>query len=126
LGIYDKLCICDIYLFLAHSRGWARDQKEVINMNKYEIAVILNVNLEEEARTATIEKVKGYITRFGGTVTEVEDWGKKRLAYEIQKSKEAFYYFVKFESNSECPNEVEARVRLMENVVRYLVVKQEA
>ncbi len=95
-------------------------------MNKYELAVILNVNLEEEARTATIEKVKGYITRFGGTVTEVEDWGKKRLAYEIQKSKEAFYYFVKFESNSECPNEVEARVRLMENVVRYLVVKQEA
>ncbi|MBP3339521.1 MAG: 30S ribosomal protein S6 [Lachnospiraceae bacterium] len=95
-------------------------------MNKYEIAVILNVNLEEEARIATIEKVKGYITRFGGTVTEVEDWGKKRLAYEIQKSKEAFYYFVKFESNSECPNEVEARVRLMENVVRYLVVKQEA
>ena len=85
-----------------------------------------NVNLEEEARIATIEKVKGYITRFGGTVTEVEDWGKKRLAYEIQKSKEAFYYFVKFESNSECPNEVEARVRLMENVVRYLVVKQEA
>ena len=58
LGIYDKLCICDIYLFLAHSRGWARDQKEVINMNKYEIAVILNVNLEEEARIATIEKVK--------------------------------------------------------------------
>ncbi len=95
-------------------------------MNKYELAVILNVNLEEEARTATIEKVKGYITRFGGTVTEVEDWGKKRLAYEIQKSKEAFYYFIKFESNSECPNEVEARVRLMENVVRYLVVKQEA
>ena len=95
-------------------------------MNKYEIAVILNVNLEEEARTATIEQVKGYITRFGGTVTEVEDWGKKKLAYEIQKSKEAFYYFVKFESNSECPNEVEARVRLMENVVRYLVVKQEA
>ncbi len=95
-------------------------------MNKYELAVILNVNLEEEARTATIEKVKGYITRFGGTVTEVDDWGKKRLAYEIQKSKEAFYYFIKFESNSECPNEVEARVRLMENVVRYLVVKQEA
>jgi len=95
-------------------------------MNKYELAVILNVNLEEEARTATIEKVKGYITRFGGTVTEVEDWGKKRLAYEIQKSKEAFYYFIKFDSNSECPNEVEARVRLMENVVRYLCVKQEA
>ncbi len=95
-------------------------------MNKYELAVILNVNLEEEVRTATIEKVKEYITRFGGTVTNVDDWGKKRLAYEIQKSKEAFYYFIQFESDSECPNQVEANVRLMENVVRYLVVKQEA
>lgn len=105
---------------------WARDQKEVISMNKYELAVILNVNLEEEDRTATIEKVKEYITRFGGTVTNVDDWGKKKLAYEIQKSREAFYYFIKFESDSECPNQVEANVRLMENVVRYLCVKQEA
>lgn len=95
-------------------------------MNKYELAVILNVNLEEEDRTATIEKVKEYITRFGGTVTNVDDWGKKRLAYEIQKSKDAFYYFIQFESDSECPNQVEANVRLMENVVRYLCVKQEA
>ena len=95
-------------------------------MNKYELAVVLRVTLEEEQRVATIEKVKEYITRFGGTVTNVEDWGKKRLAYEIQKSKEAFYYFVQFESDANCPNEVEANIRLMENVVRYLCVKQEA
>ena len=95
-------------------------------MNKYELAVVLRVTLEEEQRVATIEKVKEYITRFGGTVTNVEDWGKKRLAYEIQKSKEAFYYFVQFESDANCPNEVEANVRLMEDVVRYLCVKKEA
>ena len=95
-------------------------------MNKYELAVVLRVTLEEEQRVATIEKVKEYITRFGGTVTNVEDWGKKRLAYEIQKSKEAFYYFVQFESDANCPNEVEANIRLMEDVVRYLCVKQEA
>ena len=59
-------------------------------------------------------------------MTEVEECGKKRLAYEIQKMKEAFYYFVRFESDSNCPNEVEARVRLMESVIRYLCVKQEA
>ena len=59
--------------------------------------------------------------------TNVDDWGKKRLAYEIQKSREAFYYFIQFESEStDCPNEVEANIRLMENVVRYLCVKQEA
>ena len=86
-------------------------------MNKYELAVVVNVMLEE----------KEYITRFGGTVTNVEEWGKKRLAYEIQKAKEAYYYFIKFESeNTDCPNEVEDNVRIMENVVRYLVVKQEA
>ena len=63
-------------------------------MNKYELAVVLNVKLEDEERAAAIEKVKGYITRFGGTVTNVDEWGKKRLAYEIQKAKEAYYYFI--------------------------------
>lgn len=96
-------------------------------MNKYELAVVLNAKLEDEERAAAIEKVSGYITRFGGTVTEVEECGKKRLAYEIQKMKEAFYYFVRFESeDTNCPNEVEAHVRLMESVIRYLCVKQEA
>jgi len=68
-------------------------------MNKYELAVVLSAKLEDDERAAAIEKVKGYITRFGGTVTEVEECGKKRLAYEIQKMKEAFYYFVRFESD---------------------------
>ena len=52
-------------------------------MNKYELAVVVNVKLEDEERAAVIEKVKEYIVRFGGTVTDVEEWGKKRLAYEI-------------------------------------------
>ena len=93
-------------------------------MNKYELAVVLNVKLEDEERAAVIEKVKGYITRFGGTVTNVDEWGKKRLAYEIQKAKEAYYYFIQFDAV--CPNEVEAHVRIMEPVIRYLIVKQEA
>ena len=95
-------------------------------MNKYELTVVLNVKLEDEERAAAIEKVKGYITRFGGTVTNVDEWGKKRLAYEIQKSHEAYYYFIQFESYSVCPNEVEAHVRIMEPVIRYLCVKVEA
>ena len=93
-------------------------------MKKYELAVVLSVKLEEEERAAAIEKVKGYITRFNGNVTGVDDWGKKRLAYEIQKMKEGFYYFIHFESDSTCPNEVEAHVRIMEPVIRYLCVRQ--
>lgn len=96
-------------------------------MNKYELAVVVNIKLEDEERAAVIEKVKEYIVRFGGTVTDVEEWGKKRLAYEIQKMKDAYYYFIKFESeNTDCPNEVEDNIRIMENVIRFLVVKQEA
>ncbi len=95
-------------------------------MNKYELAVVVNAKAEDEVRTATIEKVKEYITRFGGTVTNVDEWGKKRLAYEIQKMKEGFYYFIQFESDSNCPNEVEKNVRIMEDVIRYLCVRQDA
>lgn len=95
-------------------------------MNKYELAVVLSVKLEDEERAAAIEKVKGYIARFGGTVTNVDEWGKKRLAYEIQKMKEGFYYFIQFESDSTCPNEVETHVRIMEPVIRYLCVRQDA
>ena len=95
-------------------------------MNKYEVAVVVNAKIEDDARTATIEKVKEYITRFGGTITNVDEWGKKRLAYEIQKMREGYYYFIQFESDSSCPAEVEKSVRIMENVIRFLCVRPEA
>lgn len=92
-------------------------------MNKYELAVVVSANVEEEVKVATVEQVKELIARFGGNVTAVEDCGKKRLAYEIQKMKDAFYYFIKFESEATCPAEVESRLRIMENVIRFLIVK---
>lgn len=95
-------------------------------MNKYELAVVLNVKLEDEERAAAIEKITNYITRFGGTVTNIDEWGKKRLAYEIQKMKEGYYYFIHFESDATVPAEMEARLRIMDNVLRYLCVRQEA
>ena len=95
-------------------------------MNKYELAVVLSAKLEDEERAAAIEKVKGYITRFGGTVTNVDERGKRTQPYEIQKMKEAYYYFIQFDGDSVCPNEVEAHVRIMEPVIRYLCVRQDA
>lgn len=93
-------------------------------MNKYEIAVVLGANLEDEDRAAIIEKIKGLVERFQGTVTSVDEWGKRKLAYEIAKQTEAYYYFVNVESeNTECPNEMEMQLRIMDNVLRYLVVK---
>ena len=95
-------------------------------MNKYELVLVVNAKIEDDARAADVEKAKAYVTRFGGTVTEVEDWGKKKLAYEIQHMKEGFYYFIQFEAEATCPAELEKRVRIMENVLRYLVVRKDA
>lgn len=95
-------------------------------MSKYELALVVNAKIEDEAREAVVEKAKGYVVRYGGTVTEVEEWGKKRLAYEVQKMREGFYYFIQFEADATCPAEVERHVRIMDNVMRYLVVKKEA
>ncbi len=67
-------------------------------MSKYELALVVNAKIEDEAREAVVEKAKGYVARYGGTVTEVEEWGKKRLAYEVQKMREGFYYFIQFRS----------------------------
>ncbi|CRZ35390.1 SSU ribosomal protein S6P [Herbinix hemicellulosilytica] len=94
--------------------------------NQYELALVVNAKIEDEERVATLEEAKEIITRFGGTVTNVEDWGKKKLAYEIQKMKEGYYYFIQFEADSTVPNEVERRVRIMEKVIRYLCVKKDA
>ena len=95
-------------------------------MNKYELALVVSAKVEDEVREATVEKAKGYITRYNGTITEVEEWGKKKLAYEIQKMKEAYYYFIHFESDATTPGEIEQRIRIMDNVIRYLCVRQEA
>ena len=95
-------------------------------MNKYELALVVSAKIEDEERAATVEKAKSYIERFGGQITNVDDWGKRRLAYEIQKMKEAFYYFIQFDAESTVPAELESRVRIMDNVLRYLVVRQDA
>ncbi|HIZ07655.1 MAG TPA: 30S ribosomal protein S6 [Candidatus Eubacterium avistercoris] len=94
-------------------------------MNKYELALIVNAKIEDDARAAVVEKAKDYITRFGGTVTEVEDWGKKKLAYEIQKMSEGFYYFIKFDAEAGVPGELEQSVRIMDNVLRFLCVRRD-
>ena len=94
-------------------------------MNKYELAVVVSAKLEDDARTATVEKVKEYITRFGGTITNVDEWGKKKLAYDIQKMSEGFYYFIQFDAASDVPAHIEQDVRIMDNVLRFLCVRKD-
>lgn len=94
-------------------------------MNKYELALVVSAKIEDDARTATVERAKEYITRAGGTITEVEDWGKKKLAYEVQKMSEAYYYFIQFDAETSVPAAVEQDVRIMDNVLRFLCVRKD-
>ena len=93
---------------------------------KYELALVISAKLDDDTRAAVLEKAKNYITRFGGTVGETEEWGKRKLAYEIQKVTEAYYYFIQFTSDdSDTPNQLEGRMRIMDSVLRYLVVRKD-
>ena len=94
-------------------------------MNKYELALVVSAKIEDDARTAIVEKAKEYVTRAGGVVTEVEEWGKKKLAYEVQKQSEGFYYFIQFDAESNVPAAVEQDVRIMDNVLRFLCVRKD-
>ena len=94
-------------------------------MNKYVLPVVVSAKIEDDERAATLEKAKALVERFGGQITNVDDWGKRRLAYEVQKMKEAFYYFIQFEAESTAPVEIESRIRIMDNVIRYLCVRQD-
>ncbi|MDO4764508.1 MAG: 30S ribosomal protein S6 [Eubacteriales bacterium] len=93
-------------------------------MNKYELALVINGRLSDEERDSAFESVKAIIERFNGKINDVEDWGKKRLAYEIQKMHEGFYYFIHFEAEATAPIEIESRIRILEPVLRYLIVKE--
>ena len=95
-------------------------------MNKYELAVVVNAKIDDEAKNAVVDKAKALIERFGGQITEVDDWGKKRLAYEIDKMTEGFYYFIRFEAEPTAPAEIEKRMRIADNVIRYLCVRNDA
>ena len=96
-------------------------------MNKYELTVVVSAKLDDEGRTAEVEKVKALIEKFCGTITKIEEAGKKKLAYEIQTMSEAFYYFIDIDTeNTDFPSELESQLRIMENVIRFMTVAVEA
>ena len=94
-------------------------------MRKYETIFILHPSLDEEAVKANIEKFKGVIENGGGTIENVDFWGKRKLAYEIAKVNEGFYTLINFEANTELPTELDRVFRITDGVIRHIVVKQE-
>ena len=91
-------------------------------MNKYEVAVVVSAQITDEERAAVVEQVKAYIARRGGNVTEVEDWGKRRLAYAIDYKTEGYYVLMSFTSAPEFPKELDRILGITEGIMRSMIV----
>ena len=94
-------------------------------MNKYELGVVVRADLEEDTFQAEMTRVKDLIARFDGTIDKVDEWGRRKLAYPIMKLTEGMYTFITFTSPAGAPREIENRLRLMENVLRFLTVRKD-
>ena len=93
-------------------------------MRKYETIFILNPSFDEETVKANVEKFKGVIENGGGTVDNIDAWGKRKLAYEIKKLNEGNYTLIEFTGNAELPKELDRIFRITDGVVRHIIVKQ--
>ena len=94
-------------------------------MRKYETIFILQPSLDEEAVKANIEKFKGVIENGGGVIENVDFWGKRKLAYEINKIGEGFYTMINFSADAELPKELDRIFRINDTVVRHIIINNE-
>ncbi len=92
-------------------------------MNKYESMYILKPDLAEEARKALIEKFSAIVIDNGGKIENVDEWGQRKLAYEINYIKEGYYVLMTFEAPSELPLELERNYNISDSVLRYNVIR---
>ena len=95
-------------------------------MNKYEALYIVTPELEDEAIKAIIEKFTGIIVANGGEVENVDEWGRKKLAYSIDYKTEGYYVLVHFAAAPELPRELERNFKNDESILRYMVTRKEA
>ncbi len=95
-------------------------------MRKYELMYIVRPDLEQEAVEGVTEKIKGVITNMGGEITNHEILGKRRLAYEIQKFRDGIYVLVQFQAAPSAVAEVERVIRITDEIIRHLVVRDQA
>ena len=91
---------------------------------KYEVMYIINPNVGEEGIAALVEKFKALIEA-NGTIENVEEWGKRKLAYPINDETEGYYVVTTFESNPEFPAELDRVYRITDGVLRSMIIAKE-
>lgn len=92
-------------------------------LNDYELVLIISPEIAEEESEATIDNVSRFITGKGGVVSDIERWGKKRLAYPIRHFVEGSYVLTRFKLQPAFGRELEANLRISEEVLRHLLIR---
>ena len=92
--------------------------------NLYETVIVTSAKLGEEGSAALVERFKALIAEHG-TVQSVDDWGKRRFAYPIQKQTEGYYTLISFESGPEFTAELDRRYQITDGIMRTLIVKRD-
>lgn len=92
-------------------------------MNLYETAVILNPNLSEEEVRSAVQKITNIVTSDGGEMLKVDNWGKRKLAYELNKHKVGLYIFFLFKAPPKTIKKMEGYFKVYDIVVKFMVIK---
>lgn len=93
-------------------------------MRDYEVLFVLDPAMEDEAKAAMIETIKGIINA-DGEAGEADVWGIRKLAYAINKKKEGFYALIPFKASTELPKELDRRLKISDSVMRHIIVCQD-
>ena len=93
-------------------------------LNSYETIFIIDASVDEDARTALQEKFTSLIAA-NGTVEAVDEWGKRRLAYEINDKTEGYYVLVDFKAAAEFPKELDRQYRITDGILRTIIIRKE-
>lgn len=94
-------------------------------MRQYETIFIVDPEFETDAIKELVEKFKGLVEDQGGQVTEVDEWGKRRLAYPINDRREGYYFLMNFTANPETAQDLERVYKITNGLMRYLIIKKE-
>jgi small subunit ribosomal protein S6 len=93
-------------------------------MNKYETIYIISPTIDEEQVKATVEKFSNLVSE-NGELEKVEEWGRKKLAYEVQDQKEGYYVLMNFSANPDFPSELERNFKITEDILKYLIIRRD-
>ncbi|HHX24436.1 MAG TPA: 30S ribosomal protein S6 [Thermoanaerobacterales bacterium] len=94
-------------------------------MRQYETIYIINPEFEEDAIKELVDKFKALIEEQGGQVSDIDEWGKRRLAYPINDHREGYYFLMNFTANPETAQDLERVYKITNGLMRYLIIKKE-